>query len=112
MSMKKLLAALACLMLSIPTLTAAENMEFLSIQQLHQTTPVSFSISVATRNGDLTITAPIIVPKKEQLPVLNVQYIDWRGRNPARLTCRSNHKRIILQVSIVDLLPGIQKLIP
>ena len=80
MSMKKLLAALACLMLSIPTLTTAENMEFLSIQQLHQTTPVSFSISVATRNGDLTITAPIIVPKKEQLPVLDVQYIDWRGR--------------------------------
>ena len=80
MSMKKLLAALACLMLSIPTLTTAENMEFLSIQQLRQTTPASFEISTETRKGDVTITAPIIIPEKEQLPVLDVQYIDWRGR--------------------------------
>ena len=74
------LLSVACLMLSIPTYATAESTKFLSIRQLRQTTPASFEISTETRKGDVTITAPIIIPEKEQLPVLDVQYIDWRGR--------------------------------
>ena len=61
------LLSVACLMLSIPTYATAESTKFLSIRQLRQITPASFEISTDTRKGDVTITAPIIVPKKRAI---------------------------------------------
>lgn len=74
-----LVALLAYCLTHISPVLASQS--FVSIQELRDSTPQRLQATYQGRKEVTEIDAPILIPQKDQLPVLNVQYIIWRD-NP------------------------------
>lgn len=74
--MKRMLAlTIAALLLCGAASALAE--EYYNIVELRQQTPQRLTGSYKTRTGQVEVDAQVLVPQKDQLPALNVQYITW-----------------------------------
>lgn len=74
--MKRILA-LTLAALLICGAASAQAEEYYSIVELRKQTPEWLTCSYKTRTGQVDVDAPVLVPQKDQLPALNVQYITW-----------------------------------
>lgn len=74
--MKRILA-LTLAALLICGAASAQAEEYYSIVELRKQTPERLNFSSETKTGQVEVDAPVLVPQKDQLPVLNVQYIIW-----------------------------------
>ena len=56
---------------------SAQAEDYYTITELRQQTPQRLTCSYKTPTGQIDVDAPVLVPQKDQLPALNVQYIAW-----------------------------------